>query len=444
MCDDDLAMRCSAHAPISERGRFAAGTEFGEWRTTAFIGRGGNGEVYCAEHVALGTPAAVKVLTREEERSKERFAREAGLLAEMKSKAFPRFFACGEANGVPYLAMELLEPGELPTGDRAVARFMLKLCDAVGELHSQGYVHRDIKPDNVLWRGDTPVLADLGLAKDVVWKLSVLPNESLTVVDGVRGGVGTPGYGAPEQMERGEATAASDIHALGVLADRCFGGKPPRAWKRIIERATSSIPERRYPSVAALAGAIRRRHLLRYIIELMLLVPFLAMSNMDPQSLNLGPKIDVSKFACSVMPPEIKHNEYQYKLNSVTQLNEGRAILTPIVLEGGREYQIIGPGTLEGDIFCPTTAVLRLKNCVILNTTKRIYPENGIQYRLENGVYLNFLNIKKLPLELSTRDFIAPFDGAYNQVRFGGPETVKELMEQLHEERRKDLQKWVH
>ncbi len=77
------------------------------------------------------------------------------------------------------------------------------------------------------------------------------------------GGVGTPGYGAPEQMERGEASVASDIHALGVLADRCFDGKPPRTWRRIIERATSSIPERRYPSVTAFVRAIRRRNFLR-------------------------------------------------------------------------------------------------------------------------------------------------------------------------------------
>ena len=61
-------------------------------------------------------------------------------------------------------------------------------------------------------------------------------------IDGRRAAVGTPGYGAPEQMERGEATEASDIHALGVLADRCFDGRPPRTWKRIVERATSSIP----------------------------------------------------------------------------------------------------------------------------------------------------------------------------------------------------------
>ena len=137
--------------------------------------------------------------------------------------------------------------------------------------------------------------------------------------------------------------------------------------------------------------------------------------------------------------------ERPLKLNDITHLDEGKSILTtPVLLEGGREYQIIGPGTLEADIFCPTAAVLRLKDCVLLNTTKRLYPENGIQYRLENGVYLNFVNIKKLPLELSSNDFIAPFDGAYNQVRFGGPDTVKELMENIFEERANDLQNWAH
>ena len=272
-CSDQIAELCAAHGPIVSASRFPVGTIFGDWRLTAFIGRGGNGEVYCAEHVSLGTPAAVKVLVREDERAKARFARETKLLSELKSSSFPRFFAYGEANGCPYLAMELLEPGELPTGDRAIARFMLKVCDAVAELHAQGFVHRDIKPSNILWRtggtrpvasavtGGTrsascdrfaaraspsgnpivsrransvasavPVLADLGLAK----KLSsptdaptLRASASLRETNPTIGGVGTPGYGAPEQMERGEATAASDIHALGVLADRCFDGKPP-------------------------------------------------------------------------------------------------------------------------------------------------------------------------------------------------------------------------
>ena len=260
---DPLAALCAAHGPVDATGRFPPGTLFGDWRVTAFIGRGGSGEVYCAEHVTLGTPAAVKVLVRGDERAKTRFLREAKLLAGLKSEAFPRFFAHGEANGHPYLAMELLEPGDLPKGERAIARFLLKVCGAVDELHAQGLVHRDIKPSNILWRTGVsrsratavPVLADLGLVKDVTTSDARRPTSDVTI-----GGVGTPGYGAPEQMERGEATPSADIHALGVLADRCFGGHPPRAWARIIERATSSIPDRRYPSVAAFARAIRGRH----------------------------------------------------------------------------------------------------------------------------------------------------------------------------------------
>ncbi|MBQ3290371.1 MAG: serine/threonine protein kinase, partial [Kiritimatiellae bacterium] len=241
------------------------GTAFGDWRVTAFIGRGGNGEVYCAEHVTLGTPAAVKVLVRDEERARVRFAREAKMLSELKSTSFPKFFADGEANGWPYIAMELLEPDDLPTGDKAVAKFVLKVCDAVAELHARGLVHRDIKPGNILWRSSTePVLADLGLVKAADDVANATLNSQLLTLNSqlsTSHGVGTPGYGAPEQMERGEVSFAADVHALGVLADHCFAGKPPRTWARIIERATSSIPTRRYPSVAAFARAIRWRNL---------------------------------------------------------------------------------------------------------------------------------------------------------------------------------------
>ena len=131
---------------------FPDGIVFGSWRVTAFLGKGGNGEVYRVVNVSLGTSAALKVLVRDEPRARERFMREAKLLSELKSASFPQFLEYGEANGCGYLVMELLEPGDLPSGDREVVRFLRQICEAVAELHVRGIVHRDIKPSNILWR----------------------------------------------------------------------------------------------------------------------------------------------------------------------------------------------------------------------------------------------------------------------------------------------------
>ena len=149
---DEIEGILSAHGQMPTGASFKDGETFGNWRVTAFLGKGGNGEVYRAVHVSLGTAAALKVLVRNEPRARERFVREARLLSELKSASFPQFFEYGEANGFFYLVMELLEPGELPSGDRDVARFLRQVCDAVAELHARGIVHRDIKPSNILWR----------------------------------------------------------------------------------------------------------------------------------------------------------------------------------------------------------------------------------------------------------------------------------------------------
>ena len=278
------------------------GTVIDGWRVTSLIGRGGSGEVYrvvgrddpnapLAEYgigrAARPAPpqaAALKLLARDTETARARFRRETELLAKMDNPAFPRFLAKGEIDGRPYVVTELLEPRTLPTSDCEVADFMLTLCGGVATLHRIGYIHRDIKPGNILWRtvgasvplargrasraslpDAVPVLIDLGLAKDMT-RASDAEGTSISIVDGRMVGVGTPGYAAPEQLVGNALSPAADIHALGVLANTCFGGHPPPMWGRIIDRATGSIPTRRYPNVVAFARAIRRRHWRRNMI----------------------------------------------------------------------------------------------------------------------------------------------------------------------------------
>jgi len=167
----------------------------------------------------------MKVLTRDDARSQDRFRREAAIFATSAHPAFPRFLGYVEKDGRPYLVLELLEDVKLPSTDREIARYLLKVCDGVSYLHSLGFVHRDIKPTNVLCRekDGQPVLIDLGLVKDTA--LPTIHNgESLSLVEGKAVGVGTPKYSAPEQFSGGTISPTADVHALGMLANECFGG----------------------------------------------------------------------------------------------------------------------------------------------------------------------------------------------------------------------------
>ena len=479
---DEIEGILSAHGRMPTGASFQDGAVFGNWRVTAFIGKGGSGEVYRAVHVALGTSAALKVLVRNEPRARERFEREARLLSELKSASFPQFYEYGEANGFFYLVMELLEPGDMPSGDEDVARFLRQVCDAVAELHARGIVHRDIKPSNILWRtvgrddpiaptsqcslrsGDmrtpVPVLADLGLAKDIAASGTGNPISDITV-----GGVGTPGYGAPEQMERGEASVASDIHALGVLADHCFDGKPPREWRRIIERATSSIPERRYQSVAALIKAIKRRNLSRQLgigLSVLLLAGISAAAAVMLFNRYGGeglkwwrirtcePIVSVEKEYVPYKNPVSGRKGYRIVMQTntvegvVIRLN-GKTVsfAKPMSLEPG-EYRIIGPGRLDADISGPSNTVVRLKGCVLNNLTAAGYRKNMVNYVLEGDAYLNFANLDE---DYRIRKFIWHFDGLLNgdggDVAFRGPLTREEFLRKRQAERTREWREKV-
>ena len=239
------------------------GVVLSEYRIAAFLGRGGCGEVYSARHEKLGSMAAVKILCKDTTSMRMRFEREAKILAERRYREFPQFIAYGEYEGRPYLIEELLVPRDLPNTDKEVAEFLIKVATAVGRLHGMGFIHRDIKPDNILWRkSGEPVLIDMGLAcLDGDERKEATP---MSIVDGRPLAVGTPGYAAPEQLIGGRVDAATDIHALGVLANACFENRPPREWGRIIRRSASTLTSQRYRTSDEFIRAVKNRHRVRY------------------------------------------------------------------------------------------------------------------------------------------------------------------------------------
>ena len=202
----------------------------GRWRIVAFVARGGSGEVYRAVEANGKRAAALKILHRTDGATRARFALEARVLSELHHPAFPAIFETGAFKGRPWYAEEYLQPLEMPSSDRAVARLILAVCRGTGALHALGYVHRDIKPSNILTRDGEPVLIDFGLLKRIGTP-ELHPGNTLSVVDGRPVGVGTPGYAAPEQFASGDISPAADVYALGMLALRCFGGRPPFAWR---------------------------------------------------------------------------------------------------------------------------------------------------------------------------------------------------------------------
>lgn len=241
-------------------GRLSSGTVVGEWKVVAFVGAGRSAEVYRVTNVRMGGDGALKLLVDESYGLRERFRLEMDVVRTLSITALPRFFGSGEMLGCPYYVMEYLQPLLLPLRPQEIVPFVSALAAAVGELHAAGYVHRDLKPANVLRRrnGD-PVLIDLGLVKPVAsCRCHALSDrdESLSIVDGRRVGVGTPGFAAPEQLIKGEATIRSDVFALGKMLKACGGKGLGSSVRHVIRIATAEDPEDRYPDTEAFRSAL--------------------------------------------------------------------------------------------------------------------------------------------------------------------------------------------
>ena len=484
---DALSEFLAQHPPIADNASVSPGAILSGWRIVAFLGRGGSAEVYRAVNDALAIQGAVKVLVRGEPSHIERFNREASLLAKLNHTAFPRFFGHGEVDGRPYMIMELLEPMELPRKDKPVAKFLVSVAEGVKALHALDIVHRDLKPQNIMRRANgSPVIIDLGLAK----KLEAVPNipapSTLSIVDGKRVGLGTPRYAAPEQFSGGEISPAADIHALGMLADECFNGKAPPCWARIIRRATSSIPAMRYSDTNGFIHAIRHRHWLRNTllscVAFGILAAAVAISFFDPVEADepsvavddAQPVVETEAPVVAenpellawrgltesmttnivelgeVVSETLTTNRFGYvtwtdrvyrnvtneidlalvRLNSVTNRFE-----SPIQLDAGREYWIVGPGVLDAELLAPTGTMVRLENCVFINRTRTPVDVSKINYELKSGVYMNFPELDEPATKAIVREYINDHNSNANKVRFRGPNSLTELREEEERER---------
>ena len=252
------------------RRRLAPGATVGDWQVVAFVGAGLSAEVYRVRNRRYGHDGALKLLTDGSRGLRERFLTEADALRFLSLTALPRFMGAGTHEGAPYYVMEYLQPLPEPMPRSEVPRFMNRVAKAVQMLHEAGYIHRDLKPGNILCRRNgEPVLIDLGLIKrrgDGVTDPIVRIGRGISIIDGKPVGVGTLDYAAPEQLLKGEASVQSDIFALGKILRALYEGRPPHCLKSVIRRATRELPGDRYESANDFAAAIRHRNRLFFAL----------------------------------------------------------------------------------------------------------------------------------------------------------------------------------
>jgi len=248
------------------------------------IGEGGMATVFMAEHRLLGNKVAVKVLNKEfvgDDFIRSRFISEAKKLATMRHPHIVQVTDLIDTPEMTAYVMEFIEGQTLGSlirekgrlNDQEVGRIMAELLSALSYVHAKGFIHRDIKPDNVLLtRSHSVKLGDFGIAKDIN---SQSADKTGT---GVTSGWGTPRYMAPEQVTNmKEVTVRSDLYSTGVVLWEMVSGQkaynypsyeiPSKVvaeplplthtrWDGVIQIATAKNPDGRFQNAQAFLSAI--------------------------------------------------------------------------------------------------------------------------------------------------------------------------------------------
>ena len=203
----------------------------GPYELIGKLGEGGMGTVYHALLPSTGLEVALKVLSAKiasDASFLTRFRREADVGLKLDHPSIIHTFDVGEDKGSHFMALELVEGGDLegrvksaPLPEKDALRIMIEICNALQYAHEHGVVHRDIKPTNILFdKEGNAKLGDFGLVKYTDPEVSQLTEAGSMV--------GTPQYVSPEQA-RGESTIdiRSDIYSLGATFYRIVTGEVP-------------------------------------------------------------------------------------------------------------------------------------------------------------------------------------------------------------------------
>ncbi len=242
----------------------------GAYEVTGELGRGGMGTVYRVR-ARDGREAALKLLRGVDRVAFARFDRERRLLASLgEEQGFVGLLDAGTAPEGAWLLMPLVSGGTLrarleagPLGVEETVALGIELARSLGAAHERGIVHRDVKPENVLFTAEgRPLLSDLGLAKHFD-RLAGGASQSVSLTkDGAF--KGTAGYAAPEQLEdAARAGPPADVFALGAVLHECLAGSPAFPGENLVEmmaRVTAGTrePIGRKDVPAWLEAALRR------------------------------------------------------------------------------------------------------------------------------------------------------------------------------------------
>jgi serine/threonine protein kinase len=226
----------------------------GRYKIKDVLGRGQATVVYRALDTQANREVVIKVFALEPTGDaardlslKAHFRRELKMIASLEHTAIVPVYDVGEQNGQPYFVMRYMAGGslnQLITDEgrlslQETAQIVNRIAPALDSAHKKNIIHRDIKPDNILFDGDEhPYISDFGVAK---------PDK--TNDPDTEGVVGTPGYMSPEQTSAGDVDERSDVYSLGVVICQMLSGRPPFRKEPSTSSARNKNPEYSLPNI---------------------------------------------------------------------------------------------------------------------------------------------------------------------------------------------------